>query len=122
MSYVPHEWTKGETITAGKLNHIENGVANNQILTATISASELTYTLDKTWKEIYDSFTDGIPVFLFDSVMTEDGVEMLPVYSCYVYDTDYDVYAWSYDHNSSVWFTTDSQNGYPSHTESLLVE
>lgn len=28
MSYTPHEWTDGETITAAKMNALETGVAN----------------------------------------------------------------------------------------------
>ena len=29
MAYEPHDWQTGETITADKLNHIENGIMNN---------------------------------------------------------------------------------------------
>ncbi len=27
MAYEPHEWVAGETVTASKLNHLEQGVA-----------------------------------------------------------------------------------------------
>ena len=29
MSYTPHTWVTGETITADKLNNMEGGIANN---------------------------------------------------------------------------------------------
>ena len=37
MSYTPHEWTTGETITAAKLNALENGAAEGGGYDAEIS-------------------------------------------------------------------------------------
>lgn len=56
MSYTPHTWQTGETVTAEKLNALEQGVANaggggGGVLKATFSNN----TLDVTWQNIYDA-------------------------------------------------------------------
>lgn len=60
MAYIPTDWQTGDTITADKLNNIEQGIANASgavIVGYTISNGTLTF--DKTWQEIYDSITAG---------------------------------------------------------------
>jgi len=113
MSYTPHEWTTGETITAGKLNHLENGVAGNQILTISLTLDGEYYVMDKTWKEISDAFEDGIPSFLFDSLSNDGTTETLPITSAYVDEGEYGVLAYSYYRMSDIDFVAISENAYP---------
>ena len=56
MSYEKQTWTTGDTITAEKLNHMENGIENNGPLVVNATTSNEVVTLDKTWQEIYDAF------------------------------------------------------------------
>ena len=67
MSYTPTTWTTGDTITATKLNKIENGVANAGsvlICNSSFDGDEGAYVLDKTVQEIYDALLAGTPVYI----------------------------------------------------------
>lgn len=80
MSYEPHEWVAGETVTASKLNNMEQGIANGGgILVATLEVPKglvpvaptrdvsvaLVFTITShTWQELYDAVADGSLVFL----------------------------------------------------------
>ena len=69
MSYEKQTWTTGDTITAEKLNHIENGIENNGTLVVNAVESGDIITLDKTWQEIYDAFPN---VCILDVVAEDD--------------------------------------------------
>lgn len=59
MSYTPTNWQTGDTITAEKLNNMENGIenANNPFLvTLTPTAEDFSGTMDKTPQEIYNAY------------------------------------------------------------------
>lgn len=66
MAYEPTVWECGDTITAEKLNKLEEAVANSGgseplVVGMTVkedipSAGQTTYTLDKTWQEINGAF------------------------------------------------------------------
>ena len=67
MSYTPTTWTTGDTITATKLNKIENGVANAGsvlICNSSYSSQASAYVLDKTVQEIYDALLAGTPAYI----------------------------------------------------------
>ena len=69
MSYTPNTWTTGDTITATKLNNIEQGIANAggggaMIVTSTYDGDTDKWVLDKTAQEIYDAFMGGTPVYI----------------------------------------------------------
>ena len=56
MSYTPNTWQTGDTITAAKLNNMEQGVANaGGVLLVNATVSGRRVDLDKTWQEINDS-------------------------------------------------------------------
>ncbi len=60
MSYEPTQWKAGDTVTSAKLNKLEQGVANSGGssmvgMTMTQDNSTITYTVDKTWQEIWDN-------------------------------------------------------------------
>lgn len=57
MSYTPTTWAAGDTVTAAKLNKLEQGVASGGVLVVNMSLNndETIGTLDKTWQEIHDA-------------------------------------------------------------------
>lgn len=68
MSYTKHEWVNNETITAAKMNNIEDGI-EEAAQSGGGGALIVTYDngegqLDKTVKEIYDAIVSGTPVYL----------------------------------------------------------
>lgn len=106
MSYTPTVWQTGDIVTAEKLNHAENGIANaGSALIATVSplgdtSSVIEYqsALDKTFTEIYTALSNGIPVYV-KAVISSSGlsdystVAMLgQVVSAFKYNDDYRVY------------------------------
>ena len=65
MAYTPTNWATGDTVTATKLNKIEQGIANaGSVLVCTTINTAQGYALDKTVQEIYDALESGIPVFI----------------------------------------------------------
>ena len=69
MTYEKTNWQVGDTITAEKLNKIEDQVAANEeaissaggaTLVVTYSEEGTTGTLDKTWNEIKDAFPNVV--------------------------------------------------------------
>ncbi len=53
MAYEKHTWETGETITAEKLNNLENKTSV-WLIPATVEGNKITLT--KTWQEIYDGW------------------------------------------------------------------
>ena len=58
MAYEKQTWTCGDTITADKMNHMEEGIANagSSALEVSVGSNN---TLDKTWQEIYDAMPNA---------------------------------------------------------------
>lgn len=59
MSYTPTTWQTGDTITAEKLNNMEDGIKNANepfIVTLTPTAEDFSGTMDKTPQEIYNAY------------------------------------------------------------------
>lgn len=81
MAYSPTTWATGDTVTATKMNKIEQGIANaGSALIVSSSYVNGAETMNKTVQEIYDALTNGVPV-----------------YYAYRYgnpSTDYVAYAW----------------------------
>ena len=66
MSYTPHTWQTGETVTAEKLNAMEQGIAGGGgVLLATFSNN----TLDVTWQDIYNA---GFAVIYMEPSIPDD--------------------------------------------------
>ena len=62
MSYEPTNWKTGDVVTSAKLNKLENAVANGYLVvhkTSTETDEGVTLTLDRTFKDIYDTLEDG---------------------------------------------------------------
>lgn len=59
MSYTPTTWAAGDTVTAAKLNKLEQGVASGGgVLVVHASDAEFPV-LDKTWTEIKNAWDGG---------------------------------------------------------------
>lgn len=58
MAYTKHTWETGQVITADKLNHMEDGIADGGgggVLIVHQVGEAPSYTLDHTWQEIHDA-------------------------------------------------------------------
>lgn len=107
MSYEKNTWAKGDVITANKLNHMEDGIADGGVLIVNAIHDEQTETttLDKTWQQIYDATypmliqtdptnLDANKAFRYpEEVFVEDSVYKVAV--------------------GLIIYTTDSPDGYP---------
>lgn len=108
MAYTPTTWATGDTITAAKLNKLEQGVANSgSYLMVELTTSE--GTADHTFAEIFEALRAGTPVYLHypptgGADWQEEYVthtDVMPVLQAYKYDNAYRVYA-STSRSSSV--------------------
>lgn len=106
MSYEPTNWKSGDTVTSAKLNKMEQGIANaGGVLFVGIDMQ--TMTLDKTYAEIASA---GYAVL---SVLGDAGLYMVGPMTAYGLSSD--EYTVNFQMgNSTVSFTTDSEDGYPS--------
>ena len=62
MSYTPTNWQTGDTVTAERLNKMEQGIENANepfIVTCTPTAQDYSGTMDKTVAEIYAAIQAG---------------------------------------------------------------
>ena len=62
MSYTPTTWAAGDTVTAAKLNKLEQGVASGGVLVVKFTAGRDGWTCDKTYAEIVLAITSGTPL------------------------------------------------------------
>lgn len=118
MTYEKQTWECGETITAEKLNHIEDGIADASSgggtlvirETRTESEGDTVYTLDKTWQEIYDAY----PLVRFtSSIGALYGGAIYAIKQIFV---SHDEWVIRVDNGTSQTdYTTDSPSGYPSY-------
>ena len=69
MAYTKQTWNNGDIITADKLNHIEDGIAEGGSGGGGVFVVHRTNNniLDKTWQEIDTAIRNLQLVFLFDS-------------------------------------------------------
>ena len=66
MAYNPTNWQTGDTITAEKLNHAEQGITNSlECFVITVTFEDSTYTADKTYAEIKAAIDAGIPCIVY---------------------------------------------------------
>lgn len=59
MSYTPTEWKTGDTITAEKLNNMEDGIVGSAKVLF-VEADDETGAYNKTWNEIKNALSDGV--------------------------------------------------------------
>ena len=66
MSYTPTNWQTGDTVTAEKLNNMEQGIelANDAfVITLTPTEQDYSGTIDKTYDEIVSAVNSGVKIF-----------------------------------------------------------
>lgn len=76
MAYTPTTWVTGDTITAVKLNNMEQGIANaggTLICTYTDDVQSQKLILDKTAQEILNALSSGGFATLVDGDINETG-------------------------------------------------
>lgn len=59
MSYTKREWATGNVVGAVDLNRMEQGIEDSRgvlVVNSVYDSENDSYTLDKTWQEIYDAF------------------------------------------------------------------
>ena len=86
MAYTPTEWKTGDTITAEKLNKLENGILkSNGLIVHSSRYIEDEYTiqeLDKTAQEIMDAVLNGQIVYIIKTnSFSPDYTQILPLIS-----------------------------------------
>lgn len=111
MAYTPTTWATGDTVTATKLNKIEQGIANAG---SAMIVNVVNNALDKTYTEIYDAITSGVPVYMRygygSSESFSETQTLAPIVAAYRYsDSVYRVAV----NSPSFWFQISSiQNKY----------
>lgn len=114
MSYEKQTWTTGDTITANKLNHMEDGISGagggGGVLVLTYEETEDVVVLGQTWQEINDA------PFAVLKMETGDDYEYYAVVSIRgSQDSGYEVSLLSLASPTSelMVLSTNSANGYP---------
>ena len=112
MSYEKQTWQTGDTITAEKLNHIEDGIAGAGgggvlVVYGTVDDDDI-MTLDHTWQEIYDAGA---------AFLCEQGGENEKMVACLIgVGLDAGEYYCGFSNptmGQPMEFITDSADGYP---------
>lgn len=141
MAYTPTTWSSGDTITATKLNKIEQGIASVNLLvgtTTTTSDSTTTITLDKTCQEIYDAFMagDSIKIIASNTSSSQSNNIVYLVAGLTTYTSspqsgtesgtefiiEYDFVAVSMVDGNTIPFTAYSANDYPSYGQNNIIK
>ena len=146
MSYTPHTWVDNETITAAKLNNIEDGIqegggGGGALIVETddpFAEAGASGAMDKTFEEIYTALRNGTPVFIKTGSETSGpssdyscGMAMLPILCAFKYDNEYKVYVgekvlWRVagDYYAGApaitTFSASSPSGYPSYSNCVV--
>ena len=77
MSYTPTTWKSGDVVTSEKLNKIEQGITNaNIIINGTFNEQTGLITLDKTWQEIFDA-NGGVIIHIDDDTYIKELIALI---------------------------------------------
>lgn len=76
MAYEKQTWVCGETITAEKLNHIEDGIANSVLSTPLHLVPGVT-----TKAEAVEAFNRGLMMYFINTDGTPNGYEFITTFS-----------------------------------------
>lgn len=98
MAYTPTTWATGDTVTATKMNKLEQGVANAG---SAVIITDNGTALDKTYAEIYNLVHSGTPCYIFyeyneptdlDSDYSYSAL-LMPIVRAYKYEGVYRIFA-----------------------------
>ena len=80
MAYTPNTWATGDTITAARLNNMEQGIANSGVfrIEATWDDDAGGYVLDKTLAEISAAYSSGRTCKIYGEVVSEISISETP--------------------------------------------
>lgn len=107
MAYTPTNWVTGDTVTATKMNKLEQGVANAGGGDIFFDIATEDGTLDKTWTEILTALSANKIVRVVGS-----GENF--AFNEYVATVAYDEeFYFVYVLGNQGWYQTSSANGYP---------
>ena len=111
MSYTPTTWKAGDTVTSEKLNKIEQGIANHNIVEATMDNETFIITLNKTWQEIWDNnYTNMMIILDNNGSLTK---QFLFIQGIGIYNETYTIGAKDPNASIQVTFTCNSPDDYP---------
>ena len=116
MAYEKQTWQTGDVVTAEKLNHLENGIADTNTMIINVSEQGV---MDKTWLEIHTALSLGKRVI---TVVTNEEFESVYQYTTFTAGKVEDIYGVNaamigpMSDIINIMFYTDSQNGYPYHS------
>ena len=120
MSYEKQNWQTGDVITATKLNHMENGIADvgtTLIVNAEVDEQTEKEVLDKTWKEIHDAIVAGRNVVVAKESNSSWAGQHIVAYD-YITEVGESL-AEGEDYYLQVMmgtiYATSTENGYPAH-------
>lgn len=117
MAYEKTNWQTGDTVTAEKLNHAEQGIADaGQVMVIEINPE--TVTLQSTWQEIYDAFNAGVLLLVINHTNTgETAFNESNYIVSQVGLADGDYYLHLFNWSTVDIFKTDSASGYPVYSD-----
>lgn len=81
MSYTPTNWQTGDTVTAEKLNKMEQGIetaVDPFVVTLTPTAQDFSGVTDRSNREVYDAYVAGRQIVAALNLGT--AVEIIPAY------------------------------------------
>lgn len=114
MAYTPTNWQTGDTITAEKLNKMEQGIASTGGAVQvgyTFSTADGTLTFDKTWQELYNSMAAGsLCIATFD--LEDFGTYYWPTMAAVITGLTYDSGNYGFEIGGHV-ASAQSPTGYP---------
>ena len=113
MTYEPTQWKAGDTVTSAKLNKLEQGVASNNVVEGVMENNIIT--LNKTWQQIWDNNYTNI-IIINNSLKTFSSITGLQNREGKT--PQYILIADAPGSETSVVFTCNSPDAYPSYTES----
>ena len=111
MSYEKQTWATGDTVTAEKLNHMEDGIdgaGGGGAFFVTVDMQ--TMALNKTWNEIFTAAAGGSLVFFKIVSIEESTVTLYPITQVGLSADGYDVVVAG---DVRMVFETNSADGYP---------
>lgn len=74
MAYEPTNWKKGDVVTAAKLNHLENGIADGAgELIVHLTENDGTWSADQTFADIDSTYQNGRNVRVMFSLEMDGG-------------------------------------------------
>ena len=112
MSYTPTTWVNGDTITAVKLNKIEQGIADagSGGGGGALIVHDESATLDTTWQDIWDAASTGLVAI---SIVSSTEIDFDLVTAIIKDESDPNDPYYGVNTSSGAMYSTTTPNGYP---------